>query len=721
MKLWNIILGVGIFLVATSTQAAVIASDDFATDGDLLGSTGGIGFIDAWSEGTYTISDGVVSGSGNSYRTLSNPIGSNGTIWVSFDMGRTSAVSSYGGFSFFSNTTERLLIGDYYGEEVWGIDGKTGSSKVITDFSMDGFKTAVAKITLGAGASSVVELWMGEAGGIIDCSGAADASITGVTLEGVTRVRIGAGFAIDFADLVLGDSADDVPAMLADTSFNADTTGSWTDAGNWSDGVPSVTERASILSGAVVTLDAAVSALSLGVKNSTALEIAEGGMLTTTGYVKFGDTSVTVGVGAGSSSGKLYVGGVLELGDASLVIEGTFDGDGCTIAYATNGLVGEFSNYSDEAFVQTDGELNYYIHYITNASPNYITINTNGTQSAEIELPPRPSEQFIVDGFDQRYMAYDYDAISGVWTDSAGSANATAINSIDFTITTNTPNGRPAVVNRGLVGDGTAMNFTRASAVATNGFTIQAVIRLDADVAPESRRGPFACDEATGWSGLYMGAQAGSSSQIRSGNLGDTQSGDYVLAGSVVNTLEAGTWGIYTLVVDPMADDQMVATFDLLSDGSTAFTITASVPGDTNWVGGISASGRLFGGDMGGSADADTDNWMGAIADLVVYDYVLSSDDLATNEEAFQIIYRDEVVYETSVGDVTIVALPSGTDVVISWATSEYGTFALESTENISYPVWTNVASGLPGTGSDISVTTTVSSVESFYRAYIED
>ncbi|MEI6891852.1 MAG: hypothetical protein V5783_06750, partial [Pontiella sp.] len=77
---------------------------------------------------------------------------------------------------------------------------------------------------------------------------------------------------------------------------------------------------------------------------------------------------------------------------------------------------------------------------------------------------------------------------------------------------------------------------------------------------------------------------------------------------------------------------------------------------------------------------------------------------------------------EISVGNVAIEVIPGGENAVIHWATSGNVTFALESTERIAYPEWTDVVSGLTGGASGISVTTTVSSAETcFYRAYIED
>jgi hypothetical protein len=734
------ILGASALLVAASSQAAVVAYDDFATIGSLEGAADGAGFSGGWSGGTYTVAGGVVSGTGNALRSLENELGTNGTIWVSFDLGRTSG-DSYGGLSFFevdgSNSTERLIIGDRYKQGVWCLDH---AGRVNTDISIDGMKTAVAKVSLDSGS---VELWVGATNTeAVVCSGIADATVTAGTFGGVNTLRIGAGFALNFSDLIIADTAVEVGAVLGDdTSFNAATAGSWTNAANWSAGIPVAGDVASIEMGATVTLDAAASLESLAVKQSssltlatggalvlgdaleldgtTALTIEDGATLTAGSNVTLGATTVTVGLGAGTS-GELNAGGVLDLGTASLVLDGTIDGVEQILMTATDGLVGEFSNYADESYVMEANDLLYYIHYVTNASPSYITINTNGLQEAvTLSMPPRPSNVLIVDDYDQRYMAYDYEAITGTWTGLVSAAqSATAVNPGDFSITTNTPNGRPCVVNSGNNGEGTAMNFTRESVLATSGFTIQAVIRMDPGNT-DSRQAPFACAEASGWSGLYMGAVAGGTSQVRAGNLGNSGSGANVLSGSAANTLDTnGVWGVYTLVVDPTAATQMSATFDLLEDGLTAFTIESAIADATNWVGGISASGRLFGGEMGGGATA-TDNWKGAIADVVVYNRVLDSAELAANEAAFQTLYQNEIVYVAETGDVSLEFISGGTEVVVSWKTSVGSTFTLETSDTLTSSSWTPVESGITGTGADASVTVPVSGTK-FFRAYGE-
>jgi len=247
----------------------------------------------------------------------------------------------------------------------------------------------------------------------------------------------------------------------------------------------------------------------------------------------------------------------------------------------------------------------------------------------------------IVENFDQRYEGANYN--NGVWLDSVSSnQNATAVNESNFTIV-NTPNGAQAVANTGSL-DSAVMNFTRNSSLNGAGFTIQAVIRLDDDGSSSTtdggyRQGPFAIAESGGFSGIFMGAYANNTSSLRSGNVNGS-SPNSMLNGTATNTLSVGTWGIYTLVTETGENPQMTASFVRLDDLSNAFTITDT----TNQTGNIislSTSGRLFGGEMGGALSA-TDNWVGAIADIIVYDSALDTSDINANLIELQNLYYNQ-------------------------------------------------------------------------------
>ncbi|MGJ8653616.1 MAG: hypothetical protein ACSHX8_10120 [Opitutaceae bacterium] len=246
----------------------------------------------------------------------------------------------------------------------------------------------------------------------------------------------------------------------------------------------------------------------------------------------------------------------------------------------------------------------------------------------------------LTPGFDQRYKATDYTIGSTTWTDSVGTADATTTNAKGFSATT-TPNGTAAVANMtsGAV-DGDIFTFTRTSELGSRGqLTVQSVIRIDANL--DDRSGPYALDQTKGWSGLFAGANANGSHSFRGGNVGNTNANDGgVLGGSGDAVVPAGTWGIFTVIVDAsVASPQMTVSFADLATGNTLFSNTA----ESSEVGlrtlGLSNKGVLFGGEQGHGA-ADTNGWGGAIADVIVYNTALSNRELAGNQYYFTSTYR---------------------------------------------------------------------------------
>ena len=200
-------------------RAEVIVSEDFTyADGALHGQNGGTGFSAAWSSSA-NVTGGISVGTDPSTRNLSTPFPSSGTLWLSFDWAfaaKPTENSSYGGLTFYSGGTERFLIGNTWpvsGHDVWRMNG-SGSTGV-TNYG--GMKTGVAKITLGAGATSSVELWVGPAGSPVNVSGPAMATASGRELAGVDRIRIGGGdFGSSnpqsFDNLLIGTTVADVDA-----------------------------------------------------------------------------------------------------------------------------------------------------------------------------------------------------------------------------------------------------------------------------------------------------------------------------------------------------------------------------------------------------------------------------------------------------------------------------------------------------------------------------
>lgn len=231
---------------ASLSYAEVLVSEDFSyADGGLSGQNGGTGFSAAWSSSS-NVTGGVQTGNSPSTRSLSTPFPASGTLWVSFDWGNTSTPTegaSYGGLTFYVGGSERHLIGNTWpgaGHDVWRMNG-SGSTGVLNH---PGMKTGVAKITLGTGSTSTVELWVGPAGSPVDVSGAPMATATNRDLAGVDGIRINGqdfgGGSQSFDNLLIGttvadvDATDSPPPPTTSTWSNL-AGGPWDTAGNWID------------------------------------------------------------------------------------------------------------------------------------------------------------------------------------------------------------------------------------------------------------------------------------------------------------------------------------------------------------------------------------------------------------------------------------------------------------------------------------------------------
>jgi hypothetical protein len=216
---------------AALSQAAIIVSEDFSyADGGLNGQNGGTGFNGGWNAST-NVTGGVSVGTAPSTRLFSTSFASSGTLWLSFDWAYSAKPTeggSYGGITFYTGATtggftegpsgtERFLIGNTWpgtGHDLWRMSG----SGPTLELNYPSMKTAVARITLGAGATSIVELWVGAAGSPVDVSAAAMAAVTNADLAGVDGIRIGGGdFGSDnpqsFDNLLIGTTMADVDAI----------------------------------------------------------------------------------------------------------------------------------------------------------------------------------------------------------------------------------------------------------------------------------------------------------------------------------------------------------------------------------------------------------------------------------------------------------------------------------------------------------------------------
>ena len=95
-----------------------------------------------------------------------------------------------------------------------------------------------------------------------------------------------------------------------------------------------------------------------------------------------------------------------------------------------------------------------------------------------------------------------------------------------------------------------------------------------------------------------------------------------------------GTWGVYTLTSSPSAG--LSASF-VSGDGATTY-LSFSDPATGTEIINLGTAGALFGGEQN-NARLDTDNWQGAIADVVVYNRVFSPAEITANTAAFNALY----------------------------------------------------------------------------------
>ena len=284
---------------ATLSRAEVIVSEDFTyADGGLNGQGGGKGFRDTWVSGI-DLAGGVPTGNSASTRGLATPFPSSGTLWLSFDWGFAAnphPQAQFGGITFFEGGAERHLIGDVWDTGVWGLNGGAATSEP----NHGGMKTGVAKITLGTGAASTVELWVGPTGSPVDVSGAPLATATGRDLDGVDSIRImGSSFDANinqsFDNLLIGTAAADVDAVAVAATWSNPSGGAWGAAGNWL--------GKKVPAGSGVTAD--FNTLDLAADTTIQLDAA-----LTIGSLVFGDTD------ASSAAGWTLSGNVLTLAGA---------------------------------------------------------------------------------------------------------------------------------------------------------------------------------------------------------------------------------------------------------------------------------------------------------------------------------------------------------------------------------------------------------------------
>ena len=237
---------------AALSQGAALWSDNFNgySDGGLRhqgGGGAGVSGSPGWGGNswyfpgdTVNVTSGVVNGNGNARhgltQTFAATVGANGTIWLSFDWGHdsTNTTDTYGGLTFIG-ATERALIGNTWNASTWNVTN-SGTNTAPTSIGM---KTAVAKITLGAGASDdTIDLWVGPIGSPVDVSGPPMVRGTALELGDVNLIRIMGNNPQTFDNLIIGTTMADVdatvPAAPPSSGTWASTTGGlWGTTTNW--------------------------------------------------------------------------------------------------------------------------------------------------------------------------------------------------------------------------------------------------------------------------------------------------------------------------------------------------------------------------------------------------------------------------------------------------------------------------------------------------------
>lgn len=75
----------------------------------------------------------------------------------------------------------------------------------------------------------------------------------------------------------------------------------------------------------------------------------------------------------------------------------------------------------------------------------------------------------------------------------------------------------------------------------------------------------------------------------------------------------------------------------------------------------------------------------------------------------------------TSVGDISISVVSSGSQIALSWETVGGFHYGVLATDNVVYGPWSPAVTGVLGTGGEVSVTNDVTESPLFYRAYLDE
>jgi len=112
-----------------------------------------------------------------------------------------------------------------------------------------------------------------------------------------------------------------------------------------------------------------------------------------------------------------------------------------------------------------------------------------------------------------------------------------------------------------------------------------------------------------------------------------------------------------------------------------------------------------------GAAGAGWENTRITALNAVTGDYIQRTD-LGSGYSEYTVIPVPPLV----IGDIAFELLPGGNDLTLTWTTINPYSYTVESKISLIDPVWSTNATGIVGTGGDITVTTAVDQAQSFFR-----
>lgn len=244
------LLGLAAAAGFSTAHGAVIASEDFqsyadgnfvgpAVAGDTSGGNGGTGWTGRWNSGNPTAATSgqeilggavVYTGSGNQFAFRDFPAfptpaaGTTATRWLSVDFQRSGS-GGFRGVSLFrfppgnGGSAEQVLIGGL-ADTNWslGANGSTAGQQISSEDAST-LRTGVVRFTIGDGNNGSAELWVApDAVTPVDVSGAPVATFNGLDIFGVNSLRIGSNGGQTVDNIIIGETAADVGAVVPEPS-----------------------------------------------------------------------------------------------------------------------------------------------------------------------------------------------------------------------------------------------------------------------------------------------------------------------------------------------------------------------------------------------------------------------------------------------------------------------------------------------------------------------